>query len=86
MALSVLIEVAKMQESMLKLSGRVKQAERNQLICDHTEEIHAKEIPLFLAALSPFVSFSPKLFPWKMTEGNMSLRTEMTIANGRCFH
>lgn len=51
-----------------------------------TEEIHTKEIPLILAALSPFVSFSPKLFPLKMTEGNMSLRTEMTIANGRCFH
>lgn len=86
-AVSVFIEVAELQESLLKLSGRVKQAEGNQLMCNQRQKKYIqKRFPLIFAALPPFVSFSPKLFPLKMTEGNMSLRTEMTIANGRCFH
>lgn len=64
--LSAFIEVAKLQESMLKLSGRVKQAERNQLMCNRRQKKYIqKRSPLFLQLYLPSYFFHLSFFHWK---------------------
>lgn len=65
-ALAVFTEAAKLQESLWKLSSRVKQAERNQLVCNQRQEKYIQNrFLLFLQIHLHLYLLHLSFFHWK---------------------